>query len=459
MDAKSIIKTFNCKYHPNEQIQRVCSEIDCENTLCCIECILSNHPREHKESLTNISEFIEKTSKYYENLRRIKSNEDAPPLQFTDFLSKEDENLEKLSVHSEKQKAIVEQAITELLNEFTLVCHKTKEDLFRQLDAQAENLKSNYKYYKSKLNKFYSKSDEDNLNPSKEEIISKLGRAQRLEHFEFIIKNIKDDMAESRISEGTLDQKIAAIKETIKDMAETLKTQASTFPVLDFTVESNLDALLKEFKDDHVKPYFEQHLNLQNAITEFNMGNIILIDSKILKSGDQTRLLKKWIATGSVKFKLLFRGTRDGFTAQAFHDKCDKFKNTVTLVHSNHGKVFGGFVDIDWVVTNNYKNTSNAFLFSITDKEKYPVKTPGYAIYSNSGYLATFGGGFDFYLAPGCDKTNTSYSNFGHSYEMKGKAKESLVGGYNFMTKEVEVFQVEYTGTLLAGANANKGGK
>jgi len=201
----------------------------------------------------------------------------------------------------------------------------------------------------------------------------------------------------------------------------------------------------------------EEQLSLHNEIIEFNMGNITMIESKIIKTGEQARMLKKWISSGNVKFKLIYRGSRDGYTPQAFHDKCDKYKNTVTLVHSNYGKIFGGFVDIDWVATNTYKPTPNAFLFSLSDKEKYDLKHASHAIYSNSGHLATFGSGFDFNLAANCDSVNSSYSNFGTGYDAKGKSKESLVGGYNFTTKEVEVFHVEYTGTLLAGTNFKKG--
>ena len=178
------------------------------------------------------------------------------------------------------------------------------------------------------------------------------------------------------------------------------------------------------------------------------MLNSSLIDSKIIK-GDQAKLIKKWISNGIVKFKLLFRGSRDGFAASVFHQKVGSIKPTVVIVHSNHNKIFGGFSDTDWTPTSQYKVTTGAFIFSITDKEKYPLKLKEHAIYTNTGYLATFGGGFDFSLCGSCDTINSSYSNFGHSYDTKGKAKESLVGGYNFTTKEVEVFQIEYKGNLL----------
>jgi len=53
------------------------------------------------------------------------------------------------------------------------------------------------------VNKFYSKSDEDNMIPSKDELISRLNRAYKLEDFEMIIKNIQDDIGESTMLEGT----------------------------------------------------------------------------------------------------------------------------------------------------------------------------------------------------------------------------------------------------------------
>ena len=267
MDVQSIIKTFECKHHPNEQIQRVCSEVDCENTLCCIECILSTHGANHKSSLLSIKNFIDEISKYYETLRRIKSYEDAPPQEFTDFLASENEIVEKLSHHIEKEKSIVNDSITQLLESFTILCHKKKEESFRNLDCQLANLKANYKYYKTKLNKFYNKNDEDDLNPSKDEIIAKVNKASSLEEFEFIIKNIKDDVAESKIGEGGIDKKILAIKEAIQDMALNLKHQASVFPKTMFTVESNIDDLLQEFKEETVN-LFDQKFNFDNPIYE-----------------------------------------------------------------------------------------------------------------------------------------------------------------------------------------------
>ena len=39
---------------------------------------------------------------------------------------------------------------------------------------------------------------------------------------------------------------------------------------------------------------------------------------------------------------LLYRATRDGFTAKSFHSKCDDIPNTVTIIKNNFNYGFGG---------------------------------------------------------------------------------------------------------------------
>jgi len=48
--------------------------------------------------------------------------------------------------------------------------------------------------------------------------------------------------------------------------------------------------------------------------------------------------------------ELIFRGTKDGFTASAFHTKCDNKGATITIVKAkNNGNVFGGYNPKSWV--------------------------------------------------------------------------------------------------------------
>jgi hypothetical protein len=47
-------------------------------------------------------------------------------------------------------------------------------------------------------------------------------------------------------------------------------------------------------------------------------------------------------------FNLLWRSSRNGFTAQEFPLRCDGRTNTLTLISDTDGNVFGGFTPVKW---------------------------------------------------------------------------------------------------------------
>jgi len=205
--------------------------------------------------------------------------------------------------------------------------------------------------------------------------------------------------------------------------------------------------------------------------------------------------LKKWLAPSNqhLKLKLLYRGSRDGMTADAFHEKCDNHASTLTIAKSNLGKVFGGYSDQTWNVTNNYKASQKTWLFSIDEKQKFPIMSHGHAsaIYAQTNYGPTFGSGHDLFisLAPqqkqnqfggfGFGGGGQSYSNLGNAYQFDfnqnnqkgGRTKQTarkseaanggfgfgggllgggfqqnqtiLAGAYQFTVEEIEIYSVE----------------
>jgi uncharacterized coiled-coil protein SlyX len=48
------------------------------------------------------------------------------------------------------------------------------------------------------------------------------------------------------------------------------------------------------------------------------------------------------------RFKLLWRGSRDGFGALDFHGRCDGHANTLTVISDTEGNIFGGFTPVEW---------------------------------------------------------------------------------------------------------------
>ena len=70
-------------------------------------------------------------------------------------------------------------------------------------------------------------------------------------------------------------------------------------------------------------------------------------ESWILTNEEHQSVLNGWLSLQEGKWKLLFRGSRDGFQAETLHSKCDNKGPTVTIVKSGNN-IFGGFTEISW---------------------------------------------------------------------------------------------------------------
>jgi len=450
MDSKASYKLFKCKIHPKETIQRVFTGVDAESPLKCIECLLSCSESYGKESLVTLNDFLEKASKFYESMRSLSKIGDSAPSELVEFLSNEDAILAKLQAHIEEQKEKLGESINSLLHEFTILCHTKKEQISQALDKQFNNLKANFAYYKAKLDKYYNSNENDDTLPTKEQLYEKINNCSTVDDLELLIKNIKDDIMETN---GFKDSKtkIAELRQGMKELSLLLKEQTTNLPRVVINDFGQLEETLKKFKDT-VDPFLNKCTEIEPVIDEFSLVHPFSMDSKIVTKLEDKNLLKKWIKDkGNVRFKLLYRGSRDGFDANTFHSKCDGYSNTLTIIRSNHNRIFGGFTDLTWNVSGNYKMSTKSWIFSLDAKARFGVKsnTQGYAIYAGQGYGPTFGGGHDIYIASNGNNGNLCYSNLGHTYDASSignnsKTRQSfLAGAYNFAVEEIEVFYVD----------------
>jgi hypothetical protein len=110
--------------------------------------------------------------------------------------------------------------------------------------------------------------------------------------------------------------------------------------------------------------------------------------SKILTEAESLKLIKLCDFSEIVKWTLLYRGSRDGFSAKEFHSKCDGHSNTLTIIkgkaninnvgyfHQNTNimeeSIFGGFASVAWDSSCTSKTDSNSFIFSFTTNENKP---------------------------------------------------------------------------------------
>ena len=65
------------------------------------------------------------------------------------------------------------------------------------------------------------------------------------------------------------------------------------------------------------------------------------------------------------------------------------------------------------------------------------------AIYCNSGYGPTFGGGFDLHVSNNANTSDSSYSKLGYSYQLPtGQQNTFFRGARNFSVTDYEVFGI-----------------
>lgn len=96
---------------------------------------------------------------------------------------------------------------------------------------------------------------------------------------------------------------------------------------------------------------------------------------------------------GRVKLRLLYKASVHGFTAAAFHLRCDGRGRTLSVGYNASGHVFGGHTEQPFSQSGSFEADDQAFLFTFRGEEllKYPVSVPAYAVRMNGKSGPYFG--------------------------------------------------------------------
>lgn len=91
-------------------------------------------------------------------------------------------------------------------------------------------------------------------------------------------------------------------------------------------------------------------------------------------TAQKLKLINDW--TGSKMFNRIFSSTIDGMNNVVFHNKIDNKGPILALIKSDLNKVFGGYVSVNIASQPNGVKIADpkAFLFTLTDEIKFPVK-------------------------------------------------------------------------------------
>ena len=143
-----------------------------------------------------------------------------------------------------------------------------------------------------------------------------------------------------------------------------------------------------------------------------------------------------------ISYELLYKAKRHGDRARDFHLRCDGFKNTLTIIKTKDGPIFGGFTSESWDGQELDKYDDNAFCFSLDKKKIYnsikgkkaifvsPSEGPAFqnCIFEVKDKCFEYGGTCD-------EEISSHYDNIEAEYEING-------GKASFLVDDMEIFAV-----------------
>jgi hypothetical protein len=201
------------------------------------------------------------------------------------------------------------------------------------------------------------------------------------------------------------------------------------------------EILPKELQEKILKFYLTSQLTFDNKpryskseIESFiiNQNHIALLASWI----DRKEENSKYIKAIPYEFNLLYRASRDGYTATAFHEKCDYKGATIVIAKiTDSEQIVGGYNPLYWDSNKSWMSTKDSFIFSLTNKDDLQSTEIGYSngdAYSIGCFPydgPRFGGGNDLVY------TYNSWTSNPYSYPSIGISS-------NFNVDDYEVFQV-----------------
>lgn len=172
----------------------------------------------------------------------------------------------------------------------------------------------------------------------------------------------------------------------------------------------------------------------------------------------ETLLKEKNLFIG-YRFSLLYRATRDGFTANDFHGRVDDKGPTITFIQTKRGNVFAGFTTIPWTSMIHFLEDNSAFLMTLRSSNEFMKlhskrpklfqvmdKKSSFAVYHHPNHLCSFG--MDVILR--CDASAKMHCCMGSNAYPKAMAHYLNDGAYNFIPVQIETFACDLSQKLNA---------
>ena len=251
---------------------------------------------------------------------------------------------------------------------------------------------------------------------------------KKIEELKIIIKEQNKKLSEQNQIIEQQNQRMNQLENKVLDLEkQNIMIKNKLKELTDFKIddEINKDKIIKELE-----------------INQEKINPIVITKSTIINE-DLFKQLNIWINPfKSLKFELIFTASINGDTAVHFHRYCDKKGPTVTICKGENGQIFGGYVTVPFSSDNQAHYDDKAFLFSLTNNKKFPIKIKEHAVchYTNWGPYIGYKNKCDLAICGSSLLGKNNYSD-PNSYEFN---RIDLIGTTErkFKLDEYEVFLV-----------------
>ena len=235
---------------------------------------------------------------------------------------------------------------------------------------------------------------------------------------EIVIEELTNEIKELKIIQNKLENEISELKTENQKLKEQ-------------NLQEEIEALKNKLNN-----YFDDSIIKSTIIPDLTKFNFI--KERLNKVNIEGQTIHK------INFELLYRAKRHGDRAKDFHLRCDMYQNTLTIIKTEGGLIFGGFTSQSWEGKDSDKEDENAFCFSLDKQKIYNSIKGKKAIYANPNQGPSFQNCIfeikDKFFENGgnCDSdVKSHYDNIEEEFEING-------GDNHFLVEDLEVFAVYF---------------
>ena len=346
-------------------------------------------------------------------------------------------------IQYEFEKCILEQKVSLLHNRtlfdisFYIIDKSKTEKITLRLNYQGLNMKLNTKKKYNNNHNILNEIEQETSTISKEQTMLK-EKIEELLSSDFIFKTIDDSLLSNRNNNNNSNLNNINSITNININKNINNKSINNIVNNNYNIKNNNNII-------ETNNYKFNNKKINNTLSKSSHKSGV---SNILKTSDEFIMLENKIkqydiSQKKIKFILIYRASEDSDKAEIFHQKCNKFKNTIVFVETDKGKRFGGFTTQTWEDENGInKKDEFAFIFSLDKLKIYDIIPGMNAISCHQKYGPIFSENqiliYDNAFVNG-GQTNLAGKNYNTEKDYE------LSGGYNkYGVKEIEVFYIFY---------------